>query len=74
MTLKIIDLTPLKVPELVPSSLGDTVILDRNEFEYLLKCERYVAEWGIHVQTCPKCGELYPKGCICICGQTDKTT
>lgn len=68
-----LDASKFHLPELKSTGMVDPLTIDRMEYEYLRKCERYVAEWGVNVQTCPKCGELYPMGCICNCGHTDKT-
>lgn len=39
------------------------------EYEELLKYEKYIDNWARYVVKCPKCGNLNPRRCICItCG------
>lgn len=50
----------------------DTVTIDKEEYNRLCKCQRYVVNWVPYFEVCPICGEYNQKGCICANCNNDK--
>ena len=51
---------------------ADTVTIDKDVYDKLCKCSRYMANWVPYFDVCPICSEYNQRGCVCANCNNDK--